>query len=741
MMVMRMSLGGLILLSGLLAAITAGAKNVPPPTAVLPPVVAASVVAVPIVSKGPTFSLSLSLESITHPLFSASGLRIALSSPLGGLAEIEIARLQLGERTLENLTLRCEDLRWSADRIDCPRGAVQLPSTTIKSSANNKTAPPPLLPIAFSYAPKTQALELNIEPVAGERWNVKTRKENGVQTAEVLLNNARIERIAGLIPVLGDFKPAGPITGKLSWNAASNTKKLVADFRVTGATFGDASGAHAGEKINLGLAASAAQKNNTWAWQADVKLDSGEIFWQPIYIANGPHSLKVSGSSTDSRFNIARGELIFGGIGKLAFSGELDTQTKALLAGKFETSDIDLKQAGPVLLAPFLEQAALPKLELVGQVRAAGTLDGKGEGGLVGLSRLDLTLNELGVKDSRDSKDSIDSQSSKEQRYGLRGLSASIPWRRDEASVATIRVAGANLGKLPIPSFTLPLKMKGLSFELPHVEIPILDGKLVLDNLQIKKAANTKAADTKGGAMKDGEWQWQLGGALQPVSMLLLSETFKLPRMTGSLSASIPKIQQSGSTVVMDGALIIQVFDGFVSATNLKVVEPFGRVPRLYADLEMRHFDLGMLTETFSFGGITGFIDGDVKGLELASWQPQRFDAKIISSEGDYRKRISQRAVENMSSLGGAGATAAIQRSVLRFFDEFGYSKIGLTCVLVDGACEMGGAESAPNGYYIVKGGGVPAINVIGYNRRVDWDELVTRLKRVTEGNGKPIIQ
>ncbi|MGZ5223999.1 MAG: hypothetical protein ACXWCS_07485, partial [Burkholderiales bacterium] len=117
------------------------------------------------------------------------------------------------------------------------------------------------------------------------------------------------------------------------------------------------------------------------------------------------------------------------------------------------------------------------------------------------------------------------------------------------------------------------------------------------------------------------------------------------------------------------------------------------------------------------------------------------FDARLESSAGNYPKRISQRAVQNISALGGAGAAVAIQRSFLRFFDQFGYEKIGLSCRLNNAVCEMDGIERAPQGYVIVKGGGIPAISVIGYNRYVSWRELVDRLKRITQENVKPIVK
>jgi len=90
---------------------------------------------------------------------------------------------------------------------------------------------------------------------------------------------------------------------------------------------------------------------------------------------------------------------------------------------------------------------------------------------------------------------------------------------------------------------------------------------------------------------------------------------------------------------------------------------------------------------------------------------------------------------------GGAGAAAAIQRSFLRFFKEFNYARIGLSCKLRNGSCAMDGVESTQSGYIIVKGSGIPAITVMGYNRTVSWGELLERIKRVTSGNASPVIK
>ena len=69
-----------------------------------------------------------------------------------------------------------------------------------------------------------------------------------------------------------------------------------------------------------------------------------------------------------------------------------------------------------------------------------------------------------------------------------------------------------------------------------------------------------------------------------------------------------------------------------------------------------------------------------------------------------------------------------LQGGLLRFFDTFGYDRVGLSCRLANDVCIMGGVLPAPAGYYIVKGSGLPRIDVIGSQSRVAWTTLVRQL-------------
>jgi hypothetical protein len=157
--------------------------------------------------------------------------------------------------------------------------------------------------------------------------------------------------------------------------------------------------------------------------------------------------------------------------------------------------------------------------------------------------------------------------------------------------------------------------------------------------------------------------------------------------------------------------------------------------------VEVRRLDLERVTRAFSFGRITGRLDGDVRGLSLLAWSPVAFDARLYSTPGyDGARRISQRAIDSLSRIGGA-PVGALSRGFLGLFDDFAYDRVGIGCVLRDGVCEMDGVEPAKSeggvaGYYLVKGRLLPRIDVIGYARRVSWDSLVAQLQAAQASDG-----
>ncbi|HET7931472.1 MAG TPA: hypothetical protein VFL63_08805, partial [Rhodanobacteraceae bacterium] len=156
--------------------------------------------------------------------------------------------------------------------------------------------------------------------------------------------------------------------------------------------------------------------------------------------------------------------------------------------------------------------------------------------------------------------------------------------------------------------------------------------------------------------------------------------------------------------------------------------------------IDLQQLDLAQITHVFDFGQITGRLDGDIHDLKLVDWKPTTFSARLSADDGG---KISQHAIQSLTSVGGGGIAGGLQGMALRLFKTFSYSKIELGCTLANGVCAMNGIVPDPdpddNGYTIVAGSGLPHITVIGHEPSVDWATLVARLKAATQGQG-PVV-
>lgn len=485
-------------------------------------------------------------------------------------------------------------------------------------------------------------------------------------------------------------------------------RRIKTDLEVRDVAFSDAEGLHAGEKVGGRIRLDADHAKMGWNWAGTLDWNSGEVYWQPLYFAKGGASFQGRGALTDTLLTLERGKLSLADVGELSGVCELHRPDNKLQSLDVEAHNLDAANAYPLLIKPFMEKTLLGNLEMAGRVDINASMHNGA------LSAFDVTLHDFDVAD-------------KAGRFALYKVNAHTPWALNHPTQASLHYDGGHVLNMPLDTTDLAATLNGYSLTAPVLRVPLLDGELTLNDVSA--------------AFLKNQWHWHLSAGLSPVSMADFSHAVGWPVMQGKVAASIPMVTYSNGKMTTDGAMGFDVFDGSVVVRNLAMQNPLGVAPRLQADIQMRNLDLELLTRTYSFGAMTGRLDGDVKDLELSRWQPVKFDADFHSSPGSYPKKISQRAVENISALGGAGAAAAIQRSFLRFFKEFNYSKIGLSCKLRNGICAMDGVESTQSGYVIVKGSGIPAITVLGYNRNVSWGELLERIKRVTAGNASPVIK
>ncbi|HET7811023.1 MAG TPA: hypothetical protein VFL16_10645 [Steroidobacteraceae bacterium] len=386
------------------------------------------------------------------------------------------------------------------------------------------------------------------------------------------------------------------------------------------------------------------------------------------------------------------------GNGRIDLTGEMPS-----LTGEFTLDKVEFPAAFTAYAANFLATS------MIGDAKTRGSLTGV-------VSIVDNGVHALHVMPA-----DLDFSANQGSLH-LEGMHGEIFWSPAGAGDARISKLAWNSGGaygLSGGSSGIEFIAYGANFALTRpAKLPVFDGAITIDHLAM---GNLGAPDMEV-AFK---------GAVQPISMPLLAKAFGWPQFSGSLAASIPGVRLKDNVLTFDGNVESEVFGGRITGSNIRLQDPLGNHPQFFADVRARDLDLGLVTQTFEVGSITGKLEADVLGLELFDWTPQAFDARLATPKGDKsRHRISAKAVSTLSNVGGGGGgvVQALQSGVLKFFDEYSYDKIGIRCRLVGAVCEMSGVEPAPNGYYIVKGAGIPRIDIVGNQGRVNWDQLMSSI-------------
>jgi len=455
---------------------------------------------------------------------------------------------------------------------------------------------------------------------------------------------------------------------------------------------------------------------------AEVRADfrGGEMLYGPFYIKlpATPVHATVDARLDGARWNIAKFE--WNDADVLVLDG---SATIAPAEPRIVTAiDLQLHRA---TLAPALDRYArswlaakgYPKLEADGAVSGVLRYDAEG------LRQLALSAERVDIDDGA-------------ERFRFTGVDGGFDWRYSEdAPPTSLAWKTIELFKVPLDATTLDLRSSEAAITLAKpASIGVLGGQVRLEKLSLQPRSAR------------GE-RYAASFAIAAIDMAQLSAAFGWPTFGGNLSGGIPEIELAGDTIELHGGLDLYVFDGYLGISGLTLERPFGIAPSMHADAHFENFDLDRLTSAFSFGGMSGRLDGKVQGLRLVDWSPVAFDAELRSDKGG---RMSYKAVNDVTALGGGGGLGAnLQTMALKMFDTFGYRRLGIRCTLAAEICTMGGVEDIAQGraagsgadsYTIVEGSGIPRIEIIGHRRRVAWPTLVDRLIEATKGQG-PIIQ
>ncbi len=397
----------------------------------------------------------------------------------------------------------------------------------------------------------------------------------------------------------------------------------------------------------------------------------------------------------------------------------LDVAGSTTLGSDFSLQSLDLRVALDDLniardryLSGFLAPTGFGDAALTGKTIVEFSID-KSQ-----LSRIELDFAQVSAIDARG-------------RFILAGVNGDLRWSSNRF------VADSQLGWANAAVYGIGLGRGQMRFESREgqlrlrepTQVQALGGGLSLTKLLWTPPTASEPLHIESGLQVDA------------LDLASLSQRLGWPPFTGTISGRIPTARYRNNLVDFDGGLAMQLFGGEVSLRDLQMERPFGVAPTLSGNVRIEDIDLQPLTGVFGFGEITGRLDGSINDLRLVAWSPVAFTARLDTDRAwDGKRRISQRAVQDISSVGGSGLIAGIQGRLLSIFSDFGYSRIGIGCRLRDNVCTMDGLDSAGNGYTIVDGAGLPRINVVGFRKRVDWPTLVNRLKAATAGQ-TPVIQ
>lgn len=659
-----------------------------------------SVLSSPAVAALPGFEFML--EHIRHPVFTARSAEIKFTAFPSPALVVTLDDLVMGGHRWRNLRMECNQIHVSRDGADCDAGVLRLGKKSL--SVN----------VQFSLQRKSLIIGIQPVPVTGvrEKWRLEIGWQEDKWHGVLKIMNGDGTLLADLLPLeeqqiqIHQARLNGEIHLSGSGVAIS---ALSAHLNVSQLSFGDASGLHAGEHISLQMDADARQTGKDWQWRGKIAWPEGGIFWQPFYFSGQGHEFAIAGTLHDRHINVTHGRVDLAGIGKAKFSAVADVAGRTLQQIRFSATDLELSPLFDSILRPLAVDTALAETSAGGRADFDWHYrDGEHQS-------LVIDLQDVSLIDAHD-------------RFSIEELNAHIPWNHDEKRNGSIQFDNARVLGIPLGATRIPIETKGAQFNIPRAEVAVLDGKMQIENF-------LAIHETTG-------WQWQFNGALLPISMEKLTEALRIQPMYGTLSGTIPKMRYANSTITMEGELVSGIFDGVAVARNLVLENPLSLTPHLIMDMAMHHVDLDLLTRAYSFGSMQGRVDVEVNNLELVDWEPVRFDTKLVSSAGNYKRRISQAAIKNLIALGGGGAVTAIQRSFLGLFGQFSYAEIGWRCKLRGHICQMGGIEPATSdgkSYVLVKGSGIPAITITGYNQEVDWPELLKRLERAVESSN-PII-
>jgi hypothetical protein len=327
-----------------------------------------------------------------------------------------------------------------------------------------------------------------------------------------------------------------------------------------------------------------------------------------------------------------------------------------------------------------------------------------------------------------------------EKGIALKGIDLDLPvWYRTGVAKTPVKTLS---GKLEIQSITVPLLPEQplsilldtgpnrISVEAPTV-IQVPGGDVRLGSVQVEKLFGPDLTIHTRLEFDDIK--------LQP----LLSKIWTRP-LKGTLTGRLNPIRYENHAVTTIGELRAEVFEGKIILSDLGASGVFTSAPVFKLNVKWEDLLLSEMTTDTAFGTIEGVLEGQVRDVEMAYGQPQRFNLflETVQTKGISQK-ISVKAVENIAQIGGGQSPfIGLAGAFASFFKKFPYEKIGIRASLENDVFTVNGIIREGDTEYLVKRGRFSGVNIVNQNpdNRVSFKDMVKRIKRIGSKGG-PVVK
>jgi len=643
---------------------------------------------------------------------------------------LTVGELQTGEHRYANLQLQCDEAEWTEQRLWCDQGTLL--------SVAGETKQVLASPIKIEYRLDSGEFRIDAPQTTFAGGTADLRIAGTFEAWQATLV-AHAVKAAELEPLLAVFElwpeGYGSVAGTLDFNTEVTvdrrglaTATLEADSK--GLSF---SGTHIADNADAHLQATLTSNADELNLEGAVNLIGGAVYIEPGFTIDEYRpgmTFEVAGEPVvfkwTARFDPASRllhldhvQLDQPHVASVAVTGKIPLAVQqSSLELRVEAKDTELKEFYSSHVKPHCAHLpALCGLEFEGSLQGAVEWDHSG------IRDLSLKFQDVFMDDDR-------------KRFRIAGLNGNLILSSSGAPVSSeLHWQNAGWHRLHFGGGNMAMESRDRTLAVTRwSDVEVLGGMFKVESLELADVGTRDFAIT-------------MAGVLTPISVQDFCQAMGWPIMSGTLSGVIPGLSYHKGTLSLQGDLLVRAFGGNVVVRGLNIENAFGQSPELVTDIEIRNIDLEQLTGAFSFGKIEGTLEGAIHQLRLENWSPTAFDAYLETPVGDQRPhRISQKAVDNLSAIGGGGITGALSRGFLRIFQDYSYDRLGIRCRLENGVCAMAGIAPASDGFYIVSRGGILPlwIAVKGSGRRlpdgrfgIAWDDILLGLKRINSGQMK----